>query len=75
MAGGGILKRLVSITRILVRKKPETINYEQLQTDLLEVETILNNRSLTYYYADENELCLMPNHVISGEALKLRGKL
>ena len=54
MAGGGILKRLVRITRILMRKKPETINYEQLQTDLLEVETILNNRSLTYYYADEN---------------------
>ena len=33
------------------------LGYVQLQTILLRIETILNNRALTYSYADENESC------------------
>ena len=55
-----------------MRKELENLklNYGQLQTVLLEIETILNNRPLTYY-ADENEPCLTPNHMLYGRALKL----
>ena len=62
----GFFERLVRSTRILLRKELENLklNYEQLQTLPLEIETILNNRPLPYYYADENEPCLTPNHVI-----------
>ena len=35
------------------------------------IETILNNRPLTYYYADENEPCLTPNHMPYGRTLKV----
>ena len=40
------------------------LNYEELQTVLLEIETTLNNRPLRYYYADKNEPCLTPNHIL-----------
>ena len=66
---GGLFERLVRSTKILLRKKLGNLklNYEQLQTVLLEIETILNNRPLTYYYADENEQYLTPNHMLMDE--------
>ena len=66
-------ERLVRSTKILLRKELGNLklNYEQLQTVLLEIETILNNRPLTYYYADENEPCLTPNHMSYGRTLKV----
>ena len=74
MAGGkGFFERLLRSTKILLRKEVGNLklNYEQLQTVLLENETILNNRPLTYYYADENKPCLTPIHMLYGQALKL----
>ena len=47
------------------------LNYEQLQSVLLKIETILNKRPLTYYYADENEPCLTANHMLYRRALEL----
>ena len=69
MAGGGgteIFERLVRSTKNLLRKELGNLklNYDKLQTVVLEIKTILNNRPLTYYYSDENEPCLTPNHVI-----------
>ena len=42
-----------------------------MQTVLFEVEAILNNRLLTYYYKDDGEECLTPNHLLLGGQLKL----
>ena len=47
------------------------LNYEESQTVLCEVETILNNRPLTYYYSDNTEQCLTPNHLLFGRTIKL----
>ena len=35
------------------------------------METILNNRPLTYYYSDNTEQCLTPNYVLFGRTKKL----
>ena len=63
---GGFFERLVRSTKSLLRKQLQTqrVSYEELQTVLFEIETILNNRRLTYYYTEESEPCLTPNHVI-----------
>ena len=70
---GEFFERLVRSTKILLRKESGNLelNYEQLQTVLLEIKTLLNNRPLTYYYADKNEPCLTPDHMLYGRALKL----
>lgn len=47
------------------------VNYEELQPLLCEVESKLNNRSITCYYSDSTEECLTPNHIIFGRKLKL----
>ena len=70
---GGFFERLVKSTKTLLRKQLEKsrLNYEELQTVLCEVETILNNRPLTYYYSDNTEQCLTPNHLLFGRTMKL----
>ena len=70
---GGFFERLIKSTNTLLRKQLEKsrLNYEELQTVLCEVETILNNRPLTYYYSDNTEQCLTPNHLLFGRTIKL----
>ena len=70
---GGFFERLVKSTKELLRKELKTykLNYEQLQTILFEVETIINNRPITYFYDDESEICLTPNHLLFGRNLLL----
>ena len=46
------------------------LNYEVLQTVILETEAILNNRPLTHYYQEELEDYPTPNHILFGR-LKL----
>ena len=41
------------------------LNYEELQTVLLETEVILNNRPLTHYFYEELEDCLPSCHMLS----------
>ena len=69
---GGFFERLVRNTKELLRKtlQKTKLNYEELQTILLEVENILNNRPLTYFYDDELESCLTPNHLLFGRRLE-----
>ena len=57
-------ERLVRICKVLLRKELGNLqlNYEQLQTVLLEIVTMFNNWPLTYYY-DEDEPYLTPNHM------------
>ena len=46
------------------------MNYEELQTVLLETEAILNNRLLTHYFYEDLEDCLSPNHMLFERSLK-----
>ena len=41
-----------------------------MQTVLQEIETIVNNRPLTYVYTTELETCITPNHLF-GRTLSL----
>lgn len=34
--------------------KPDKVTYEQLQTILFEIETIINNRPIFYFHDDES---------------------
>ena len=70
---GGFFERLVRSTKELLRKELKTykLTYEQLQTILFEIETIINNRPITYFYDDESESCLTPNHLLFGRTLLL----
>ena len=71
---GGFFERLIKSTNTLLRKQLEKsrLNYEELQTVLCEVETIRNNRPLTYYYSDNTELCLTPDHLLFGRTITNR---
>jgi len=70
---GGFFERLVKSTKELLRKQLRNLrlNYEELQTILFEVELILNNRPITYYYSDDSEECLTRNHMLFGRKLNL----
>ena len=43
--------------------------FEELQTELFEVELIINNTSLTYVDSNTIRICLSPNHLIFGRQL------
>ena len=47
----------------------QKLTYEELQTVLLEIENIINNRPLTYLYPCDIEQCLTPNHLLFGRRL------
>ena len=47
------------------------LSYDKMLTVLAEVEVVLNNRLLTYVYAEETECCLTPNHLLFGRTLEL----
>ena len=70
---GGRFERLVKSTKELLRKELKTykLTYEQLQTILFEIDTITNNRPITYFYDVESESCLTPNHLLFGRTLLL----
>ena len=69
----GFFERLVRSTKVLLRKVLQgcRLDFEEMQTVLFEVEVILNNRPLTYYYEDDAEECLTPNHLLFRRQLKL----
>ena len=68
---GGFFERLVRSTKILLRKALHCckLNFEELNTILLEIESIMNNRPLTHVYMDSSEVCLSPNHLLFGRNL------
>ena len=70
---GGFFECLVRSTKELSQEalKGCRLNYEELQTVLLETETVLNNRPLTHYFHEELEDFLSPNHMLFGRSLKL----
>ena len=67
----GFIERMVRSTKRCLRKILQTskISYHELQTILKEIESIINNRPLTYVYHDDLEYALTPNHLIYGRNL------
>ena len=65
-------EKMVISAKTLLRKTLHTakVTYEELQTVFYEVEQIINNRPITYYYSDNEESCLTPNHLLYGRTLK-----
>ena len=68
---GGFWERLVqtvkrSLRKILFRA---SVNYEELQTIIVEIEGIVNSRPLTYIYDDSVEEILTPSHLLLGRRL------
>ena len=69
---GGFFERLIRIVKDMLKKqlKNARLTYEELQTVLLEIERIVNNRPITYVYPAELETCVTPNHLIFGHRLE-----
>ena len=68
---GGFFERLVRNTKTLLTKDLQNykLSYDEMQTVLLEVETILNDCPVTNVYPDEMENALKPNHLLFGRTL------
>ena len=66
-------ERLVRSAKELLMNELKTykLTYEQLQAIVFEIETIINSRPITYFYNDESESCLTPNHLLFGRTLLL----
>ena len=68
---GGQYERLVGCVKRCLKKSlwKTKINYIELQTVTLEIETVLNNPPL--YYVSENDTILTPNQLLFGRNLNL----
>ena len=68
---GGMWERLVASVKkcIKIVVGIRRINYIELQTLILEIEVILNNRPIGVDYDDDQEDVLTPNHLIFGRKL------
>ena len=70
---GGIWERLVSCIKTCLKRTigVRQINFIELQTLILEIETILNNRPICNDYDDDIDEVLTPNHLIFGRRLEM----
>ena len=68
---GGMWERLVASVKKCIKIVVDIrrINYIELQTLILEIEVILNNRPIGVDYDDDQEDVLTPNHLIFGRKL------
>lgn len=70
---GGFWERLVRSTKRCLKKciGRSSLNFEELRTLLVEVETTINNRPLTYIYDDKNGITqpLTPSDLIYGRQI------
>ena len=68
---GGFYKRLVGATKSVLYKTMGKVKlrFRELETILIQVEGVLNNRPLTYQGEDLEEEVITPNHLIYGAAL------
>ena len=65
---GGFYERLVRsvmtpLKKVVTRAK---LNYEEMETVIVEIEGLINSRPLTYLYEDNVDEPLTPSHLISG---------
>ena len=71
---GGFYERLIRVVKEAMKKSigKARLNYEELETVLLEIEMIINSRPLTYLYDDPSE-ALTPSHLVIGRRLQSHG--
>ena len=67
---GGFYERLVGVTKTVLYKTmgKAKLRFRELETILIQVEGVLNNRPLTYQGEDLEEEVITPNHLIYGAA-------
>jgi len=72
---GGFYERLVRSVKRTLKKSigRSNVNYDQLGTLLVEIEGIINSRSLTYLSDDQDGISgsLCPSHLINGRRLTM----
>ena len=71
---GGFWERLIGLTKNTLKKVlgRALITLSDLQTIIVEIEGILNNRPLTYISADiDDEEALTPSHLLNGRRITL----
>lgn len=68
---GGFFERLIQSLKRCLRKMigKAKLTYEELVTEVAEVELILNSRPLTYISAEDTDEPLTPSHLICGRRL------
>ena len=70
---GGFWERMVQLVKRCFRKAigRHTLNFNQLNTILVEVEAIINSRPLTYMYDDVEGVsyCISPSHLLYGRRI------
>ena len=68
---GGFRERLVQTVKRSLRKVlfRSSVNYEELQTVIIDVEAIINSRPLTYVSDNDVEETLTPAHLLLGRRL------
>ncbi|XP_065654560.1 uncharacterized protein LOC136081190 [Hydra vulgaris] len=71
---GGFFERLVGSTKRCLRKiiYKAKLSYEELLTFIAEVESILNNRPITFMYESPGDAPLTPNHLIYGRSTNFK---
>ena len=69
---GGMWERLVSCVKKCLKRTigVKQVSFVELQTLVLEVEAVLNNRPICRDYDDELEEVLSPNHLVFGRRLE-----
>eukprot|EP00794_Sanderia_malayensis_P019296 gene19296-biopygen16176 len=68
---GGQFERMVGLVKRCLRKVlgNAKLSFDELQTVLVEIESTLNSRPLTYQYDELGEQVLTPSHLIFGRRL------
>ncbi|XP_065675823.1 uncharacterized protein LOC136092030 [Hydra vulgaris] len=71
---GGFFERLVGSTKRCLRKiiLKAKLSYEELLIFIAEVESILNNRPITFMYESPGDAPLTPNHLIYGRSTNFK---
>ena len=68
---GGFYERLVRSVKTPLKKVvgKAKLNYEEMETVLVEIEALINSRPLTYLYEDDVSEPLTPSHLLAGRNL------
>ena len=71
---GGFYERINSINKRALHAtlRNTHVDYEELETILIDIEAVINSRPLCYVYEDEVAEPLTPSHLIYGRRLKGR---
>ena len=65
---GGFYERMNSMIKGALRKtlKNAKLNYEELETIIVEIEAVINSRPISYIHDDELLEPLTPSHLVYG---------